>query len=187
MNRLMQRFLWMVLRSLWSPRKKQKVKMQISRHTRDSRMPTHVMTSRSTSCMLSVFCKKSENEVERLKKKRHPLTCLHTGVPCDFVLQESHMNQILEKWNPLTDTPLASLLSPSLTDVSLAVCRWTFRAAALRCIAQVCRLYPSVSCRLAGRAMFNITLLWWIYCSKPHTACTEGSQTPQLWPWPLWM
>lgn len=76
MNRLMQRFLWMVLRSLWSPRKKQKVKMQISRHTRDSRMPTHVMTSRSTSCMLSVFCKKSENEVERLKKKdTHLLAC----------------------------------------------------------------------------------------------------------------
>ena len=37
-------------------------------------------------------------------------------------------------------------------------------------------LYPSVSCNLAGRAMFNIALLWWIYCSKPHTVFTRGCQ-----------
>lgn len=62
------------------------------------------------------------------------------------------------------------------TDVSVAVCRWAFRATALRCVAQVCWLYPSVSCNLAGRAMFNIALLWWIYCSNPHTVFTRGCQ-----------
>lgn len=56
MKRLMQRFLWMVLRSLCSPRKKQKVKIQMRRHTSDSRIPTHVITSRSRSCILSAFC-----------------------------------------------------------------------------------------------------------------------------------
>lgn len=58
MKRLMQRFLWMVLRSLCNPRKKQNVKMQISKHTSDSKIPTHVMTSRSRSCILSAFCRK---------------------------------------------------------------------------------------------------------------------------------
>lgn len=57
MKRLMQRFLWMVLRSLCNPRKKQNVKMQISKHTSDSKIPTHVMTSRSRSCILSAFCR----------------------------------------------------------------------------------------------------------------------------------
>lgn len=53
----------MVLRSLCSPRKKQKVKMQMSRQTSDNRMPTHVMTSRSRSCMLSAFCGKRETSL----------------------------------------------------------------------------------------------------------------------------
>lgn len=65
---------------------------------------------------------------------------------------------------------------PLLTDVSLAVCRWAFRATALCCVAQVLWLYPSVSYSLAGRAMLNIVLLWWIYCSNPHTVFTKGCQ-----------
>lgn len=56
-KRLMQRFLWMVLRSLWSPRKKQNVKMQIKRQTRDSRIPTHVITSRRRSWTASLCWK----------------------------------------------------------------------------------------------------------------------------------
>lgn len=43
------------------------------------------------------FLQEERERSRAFKKKRHPLTCLHTGVPCDFVLQESHMNQILEK------------------------------------------------------------------------------------------
>lgn len=50
MNRLMQRFLWMVLRSLCRPRKKQKVKMLMVRQTRDTTIPTRVMMVRSSSC-----------------------------------------------------------------------------------------------------------------------------------------
>lgn len=53
-KRLMQRFLWMVLRSLWSPRKKQNVKMQIRRQTRESKIPTHVITSRRRSWTASL-------------------------------------------------------------------------------------------------------------------------------------
>lgn len=53
-KRLMHKFLWIVLRSLCSPRKKQKVKMQIRRQTSESRMPTHVMKSRSKSWTASL-------------------------------------------------------------------------------------------------------------------------------------
>lgn len=52
MKRLMHRFLWMVLRSLCRPRKKQKVKMLMLRQTRDTTMPTRVMTVRSSSWTL---------------------------------------------------------------------------------------------------------------------------------------
>lgn len=65
---------------------------------------------------------------------------------------------------------------PLVTEASPAVCHWAFRAEALRCVAQVCWLYPSVSCNLAGRVMFNIAALWSIYCSNPHTALTQGCQ-----------
>lgn len=61
-NRLMHRFLWMVLRSLWRPRKKQNVKRLMSRQTRDRRIPTHVMTSSSMSCTGSGFWKREEPE-----------------------------------------------------------------------------------------------------------------------------
>lgn len=54
MKRLMHRFLWMVLRSLCRPRKKQKVKMLMVRQTRDTTIPTRVMTFRSSSCTLSL-------------------------------------------------------------------------------------------------------------------------------------
>lgn len=50
MKRLMHRFLWMVLRSLCRPRKKQKVKMLMVRQTRDTTIPTRVMMVRSSSC-----------------------------------------------------------------------------------------------------------------------------------------
>lgn len=47
----MQRFLWMVLRSVCSPRRKQKVEMQMARQTREITMPTQVMTDSSSSLM----------------------------------------------------------------------------------------------------------------------------------------
>lgn len=47
----MQRFLWMVLRSVCSPRRKQKVEMQMARQTREMTMPTQVMTDSSSSLM----------------------------------------------------------------------------------------------------------------------------------------
>lgn len=50
MKRLMHRFLWIVLRSLCRPRKKQKVKMLMVRQTRETTIPTRVMTVRISSC-----------------------------------------------------------------------------------------------------------------------------------------
>lgn len=47
----MHRFLWMVLRSVCSPRRKQKVEMQMARQTREITMPTQVMTDSSSSLM----------------------------------------------------------------------------------------------------------------------------------------
>lgn len=78
MNRLMQRFLWMVLRSLCSPLKKQKVKMHISRQTSDNRIPTHVMTSRSMSCMLPVFCEEETKKkiIQEHFSAQQPWLCL---------------------------------------------------------------------------------------------------------------
>lgn len=67
MKRLMHRFLWMVLRSLWRPRKKQKVKRLMRRHTRDRRMPTQVMTSRSMSWTGSIFCNKNKARAQHRK------------------------------------------------------------------------------------------------------------------------
>lgn len=57
MRRLMQRFLWIVFRSLWRPRKKQKVKMQIARQTREMTIPTQVMTVRSKPCIPFLYWK----------------------------------------------------------------------------------------------------------------------------------
>lgn len=51
MKRLMQRFLWMVLRSVCRPRRKQKVEMQMARHTREMTIPTQVITNRISSCI----------------------------------------------------------------------------------------------------------------------------------------
>lgn len=141
MKRLMQRFLWMVLRSLWSPRKKQKVKMQMSRHTSDSRMPTHVITSRSRSCMLSSFCKRENG------RRRH-ITHIHENKP----IHESCYTGNTQARPP-----------PSGRG---AVWRWAFRAKAVCCGAQVRRLYPSASCKLAGGAVFNTAALWLIYCAR---------------------
>lgn len=45
----MHRFLWMVLRSVCKPRRKQKVEMQIARQTREMTIPTQVMTDSSSS------------------------------------------------------------------------------------------------------------------------------------------
>lgn len=56
MKRLMQRFLWMVLRSVCRPRRKQKVEMQIARHTRLITIPTQVITNRINSCILPGYC-----------------------------------------------------------------------------------------------------------------------------------
>lgn len=50
-KRLIHRFLWMVLRSVCSPRKKQKVEMQMAKQTREITMPTQVMTDSSSSLM----------------------------------------------------------------------------------------------------------------------------------------
>lgn len=47
----MHRFLWMVLRSVCSPRRKQNVEMQMARQTREMTMPTQVMTDSSNSLM----------------------------------------------------------------------------------------------------------------------------------------
>lgn len=47
----MHRFLWMVLRSVCSPRRKQNVEMQMARQTREITMPTQVMTDSSSSLM----------------------------------------------------------------------------------------------------------------------------------------
>lgn len=47
----MHRFLWMVFRSVCSPRRKQKVEIQIDRQTREMTMPTQVMTDSSSSLM----------------------------------------------------------------------------------------------------------------------------------------
>lgn len=47
----MHRFLWMVLRSVCSPRRKQKVEMQMAKQTREITMPTQVMTDSSSSLM----------------------------------------------------------------------------------------------------------------------------------------
>lgn len=64
MKRLIQRFLWIVLRSLCSPRKKQKVKMQIARQTRETTMPTQVMTVSNRWCTPSLYWKtESGNDV----------------------------------------------------------------------------------------------------------------------------
>ena len=52
MKRLRQRFLWMVLRSLWRPLKKQKVKRLMARHTRDTAMPILVITVNRSSWTL---------------------------------------------------------------------------------------------------------------------------------------
>lgn len=76
----------MVLRSLCSPRKKQKVKMQMSKQTSDNRIPTHVITSRSRSCMLSAFCEKSK------KRETGELDYLIAAVFCLGVL-ETHKPQ----------------------------------------------------------------------------------------------
>lgn len=89
-------------------------------------------------------------------------------------LLKTSMSHVAVTWNILQEQMHTRL--PPLTDVIPAVCRWAFRATALRCIAQVFWLYPSVSYNLAGRAMFNIALLWWIYCSNPHTVLTKGCQ-----------
>lgn len=61
-----------------------------------------------------------------------------------------------------------------VSDLSLTICPWAFTAATLRCTAQVCWLYPSVSCNLAARAMFNTVRPWWIYCSNAHAAHIRG-------------
>lgn len=54
MKRLMHKFLWIVLRSLCRPRKKQKVKMLMARQTSDTTIPTRVMMVRSSSCPMSL-------------------------------------------------------------------------------------------------------------------------------------
>lgn len=52
MKRLRQRFLWIVLRSLCRPLKKQKVKRLMARQTRDTAIPILVMTVRRSSWTL---------------------------------------------------------------------------------------------------------------------------------------
>ena len=55
-KRLMQRFLWIVLRSVGRPRRKQNVEMQMARHTKEMTMPTQVITNRINSCIRSWYC-----------------------------------------------------------------------------------------------------------------------------------
>lgn len=57
MKRLRQRFLWIVLRSLCRPLKKQKVKRLMARQTRDTAMPIRVMTVRRSSWTLPSPCR----------------------------------------------------------------------------------------------------------------------------------
>lgn len=70
MKRLMHRFLWMVLRSLCRPRKKQKVKMLMVRQTRDTTIPTRVMTVNSSSCVL-LTCETRKRSKSIVKKNLH--------------------------------------------------------------------------------------------------------------------
>lgn len=56
----MHRFLWMVFRSVCSPRRKQKVEIQIARQTREMTMPTQVMTDSSSSLMRPWYCGKEQ-------------------------------------------------------------------------------------------------------------------------------
>lgn len=158
----MHRFLWMVLRSLCSPRKKQKVKMQISRQTSDKRMPTHVMTSRSRSCMLSAFCgkKKKKQRQQSLKKIFSKNTASINATHATYM---SHA---------FIHTRRQTFPSPDSCEsgcVSLCVQG--------HCVTLCCTgvLALSISVlHLAGRAMLNIALLWWIYCSSPSRCVHTG-------------
>lgn len=71
MKRLRQRFLWMVLRSLCRPRKKQKVKRLMARQTRDTAMPILVMTVRRSSWTLPSPCR----ETDTARTDLHLHTC----------------------------------------------------------------------------------------------------------------
>lgn len=62
----MQRFLWMVFRSVCSPRRKQKVEMQMARQTREMTMPTQVMTDSSSSLMRPWYWGRSRVHAEHL-------------------------------------------------------------------------------------------------------------------------
>lgn len=53
-KRLTHRFLWMVLRSLCKPRKKQKVKMLMAKQTSEMIIPTRVITVKSSSWTASL-------------------------------------------------------------------------------------------------------------------------------------
>lgn len=68
----MQRFLWMVLRSVCRPRRKQKVEIQMARQTREMTMPTHVMTDSSSSLMRPWYWGRSRGHAE------HLWPCTHT-------------------------------------------------------------------------------------------------------------
>lgn len=75
MKRLMQRFLWMVLRSVCSPRRKQKVEMQMAKQTKEITIPTHVMTDSSSSLMRPWYWKRKCNE-SRPALLPSPLFCI---------------------------------------------------------------------------------------------------------------
>lgn len=107
MRRLMQRFLWIVLRSLWRPRKKQKVKMQIAKHTREITIPTQVMTVRSNSCMPFLYWKGWRVKTIRRVTYRHnaKIACSQLSPStCDLVFRgglrslAGQARKILETW-----------------------------------------------------------------------------------------
>lgn len=77
MKRLMQRFLWMVLRSVCNPRRKQKVDMQMAKQTREITMPTHVMTDSKSSLMRPWYWK---------EKRKKPDVCVWFPYPLSRML-----------------------------------------------------------------------------------------------------
>lgn len=71
----MHRFLWMVLRSVCSPRRKQNVEMQMARQTREITMPTQVMTDSSSSLMRPWYWGTAGGT-------QCPWPCTRPGSPC---------------------------------------------------------------------------------------------------------
>lgn len=148
--------------------------MQISKHTSDSKIPTHVITSRSRSCILSAFC-----------RKRDELQFII------FVLK-STLSWHYKTWNSKNNPVMTHVaVTWCITKQMLPCLTWSpsrggaLSAATLHHVAQVFWLHPSVSNNVAGQAMFNRAVPWWICCWNPFVVLsTKGCQTmPAMTPW----